>query len=79
VAVCAAWVLAVSLSSRSAPETHWLYGVPLAPATWRLLSLRQTRCGLLLLPVASLAMSVTHVENGVPGVPATCVLLSPWQ
>lgn len=24
-------------------------------------------------------MSFTHVENGVPGVPATCCLLSLWQ
>jgi len=45
------------------------------PATCVLLSSLHAGRVLLVEPLASLAMSVTHLLNGVPGVPATCFLL----
>ena len=42
-----------------------------------LLSPAHAFAGLSVLPLASLAIAVTHCENGVPFCPSTCFLLSP--
>ena len=66
----------MSARSVAPPETQTLYGVPAFPATCFLLSDAQADLGEELVPVARLAIAVTHLLNGVPGVPATWVLLS---
>jgi hypothetical protein len=51
--------------------------VPFSPDTCFLLKLLHASRGESALSFASFAIAVTHLLNGVPGVPATCFLLKP--
>jgi hypothetical protein len=53
--------------------------VPFSPFTCFLLSDLHALRGDLVLPLASLAIAVTHWLKGVPFSPLTCFLLWPWQ